>query len=268
MICTGCGEDKPAKARGLCAACYTQWQKYGTTARVRMKRGAHCSVEGCERPVKGRGLCEMHLVRQRRNGTVADPRETRPEPVSHHPLYPQWTDFSRASNPRPIVKEWKDSFEAFLAGVGTRPSKRHRLYRRDFTRPMGPDNFVWQKSLIEKKEGETAQEYNTRYHRAHREAYGHDYHGRNLSKYGITVEKMRAMAEAQGHKCAICGEKETIHRNGLVRHLAVDHDHKTGAIRDLLCQACNTGLGKFKDDPEILAKAIAYLVRHATAKAA
>lgn len=262
MICTGCSQDKPAKARGLCAACYTHWQKYGTTERARMKRGAHCSVEGCGKPVKGRGLCEMHLKRQRINGTIEDPRAGKPAPVSHHPLYPQWTDFLRKSNPRPIVEEWKNSFEAFLAGVGTRPSKRHRLYRSDFTKPMGPGNFEWRLALIEKHEGETAQEYNTRYHRAHRETYGHDYHGKNLSKYGITVEKLHEMAENQTHRCAVCGELESVHRNGLVKHLAVDHDHETGAVRDLLCTACNTGLGKFRDDPNLLMKAIAYLAKH------
>lgn len=42
------------------------------------------------------------------------------------------------------------------------------------------------------------------------------------------------------------------------RH-AIDHDHATGQIRGLLCDLCNTGLGMFKDNQELLQKAIVYL---------
>ncbi len=263
MICTGCGEEKPPKARGLCAACYTHWQKYGTTDRVRMKRGL-CTVEGCGKKAHGRGLCDMHLRRQKKTGTTDDPRISKPAPVTHHPLYPQWIDYQRAQNARPVVPEWKADFQVFLEGVGDRPSRRHRLYRIDKTKPMGPGNFEWRLALVEKLPGESDQEYNTRYHRAHRETYGHDYRNSDTTRrYGLTVKEVGAIADAQEHKCAICGNPEGEQRNGLTRHLAIDHDHKTGKIRALLCQSCNTGLGKFKDDPELLAKAIAYLVKHA-----
>lgn len=267
MICSGCGKDKPNKARGMCAACYTQWQKTGSTARVRTRglKGGPCSAEGCTNIAHGRGLCHMHLKRLRDSGSLADPRANQPAPLSHHPLYVQWIDFKRDRNPRPVVQEWKDDFEAFLAGVGTRPSKRHRLYRRDKNAPLGPDNFEWRLALVEKEPGEDKIAYNKRYRRAHRETYGTDYHTADLQrKYGLTTYDLADMAKAQDHRCAICGEPEKETRSGLVKHLAVDHDHKTGKVRALLCTACNKGLGHFKDDVDLMLKAIAYLRHHET----
>lgn len=74
--------------------------------------------------------------------------------------------------------------------------------------------------------------------------------------YGITVADYDAMVEAQGNRCAIC-QTETITGNATYWH--VDHDHATGRIRGLLCHYCNLGLGSFKDDPELLRRAVAYL---------
>lgn len=72
-------------------------------------------------------------------------------------------------------------------------------------------------------------------------------------------ELYNQMFEAQNGVCKICGNPETHRRNGRVKALAIDHCHKTGVIRGLLCSECNTGLGKMKDDPKILRKAAEYL---------
>lgn len=71
--------------------------------------------------------------------------------------------------------------------------------------------------------------------------------------FGLTRDDYDNLSKSQDEKCAICGEKE------LFRRLSVDHDHKTGKVRGLLCFDCNTALGKFKDDVEMLKKAISYL---------
>lgn len=60
----------------------------------------------------------------------------------------------------------------------------------------------------------------------------------------------------QGGRCAICG-MESCSTN---RAFAVDHCHDTGKIRGLLCFHCNTGLGKFKDSPELIQSAHDYLI--------
>lgn len=73
-------------------------------------------------------------------------------------------------------------------------------------------------------------------------------------KFGITMADYLAMLEAQGGVCAICGETC---RSG--RSLAVDHDHRSGRVRGLLCAGCNGGLGLLLDDAERVAAAARYL---------
>jgi hypothetical protein len=81
--------------------------------------------------------------------------------------------------------------------------------------------------------------------------------------YGLTPQAYATMLERQGGRCAICSHAETaMNRDGRMNPLAVDHDHETRAVRALLCSRCNRGLGLFKDDPELLIQAAAYLARH------
>lgn len=77
-------------------------------------------------------------------------------------------------------------------------------------------------------------------------------------QYGVTKPQLVAMCDAQFGACEICGGST---KRGL--GLVPDHDHKTGKLRAMLCDRCNTGLGLFRDDPMILAGALAYLERHA-----
>jgi hypothetical protein len=77
--------------------------------------------------------------------------------------------------------------------------------------------------------------------------------------FGLSLDEYKKMLDAQGGVCAICNQPETHKRQGKLKALAVDHDHKTGAIRGLLCSDCNTGIGKLKDDPVVLQSAIQYL---------
>lgn len=60
-------------------------------------------------------------------------------------------------------------------------------------------------------------------------------------------------------KCAICGKDIYLFGSKKSNTAHVDHEHSTGKIRGLLCQECNTGLGKFRDNPLFLANAIKYL---------
>lgn len=100
---------------------------------------------------------------------------------------------------------------------------------------------------------------------AKRKALEADYLGTRLKEradnlkrmFGMSLDEYEQKAQEQGNVCAIC--KGTC-KSG--KRLAVDHDHETGKIRDLLCGNCNGGLGKFQDDPELLIKAAEYLRKH------
>lgn len=76
------------------------------------------------------------------------------------------------------------------------------------------------------------------------------------SKYGLSELDYNQMVENQEGKCKICGIAA---KDAMWGVLVVDHCHKTGKIRGLLCNSCNVGLGKFKDTPELIEKALRYL---------
>lgn len=80
--------------------------------------------------------------------------------------------------------------------------------------------------------------------------------GRIRSEFGVGVEQYDRMLADQDGKCAICGAESADSRG---HKLHIDHCHATGRIRGLLCSNCNHGVGKFKDDPDRLRKAAAYL---------
>ena len=73
--------------------------------------------------------------------------------------------------------------------------------------------------------------------------------------YGITQDDYNMMFEKQGGRCAIC-EK---HQTEISRALSVDHCHTTGKVRGLLCHTCNSAIGKFYDNINLLENAILYL---------
>ena len=89
------------------------------------------------------------------------------------------------------------------------------------------------------------------YRQGHREEFER-YRRKHL--YGLEHDEYVAMYAAQNGRCAICREPEQ-------KRMHVDHDHATGAVRGLLCQACNYLLGFARDDPDRLTQARLYLLR-------
>ncbi len=79
---------------------------------------------------------------------------------------------------------------------------------------------------------------------------------RLLRTYGITADQVDHIRDEQDNRCAICRETLEGHSN-----CRIDHNHKTGKVRGLLCNACNLMLGMVKENPMILRYAINYLSR-------
>lgn len=80
---------------------------------------------------------------------------------------------------------------------------------------------------------------------------------RTLKKYGIDIATYEATLEIQGGCCRICKKRP----EDDPQPFHVDHSHKTGRVRGILCHGCNTGIGLFKEDVAFLKEAIAYIER-------
>lgn len=91
---------------------------------------------------------------------------------------------------------------------------------------------------------------NIRKHKNQREA-------RLKNQYGISLDRYNRMFRDQNGNCAIC----EINQTNLKSRLCVDHDHILGHVRGLICDSCNVGISRFRDNPKILQNAIEYLLR-------
>jgi hypothetical protein len=75
-----------------------------------------------------------------------------------------------------------------------------------------------------------------------------------VGAYGISVNEFYAMIEKQNNCCAICNKSLNPKK-----HTHIDHDHFTNKVRGILCHYCNTAIGLFKEDKDVMQKAIEYL---------
>ena len=125
------------------------------------------------------------------------------------------------------------------------PEKIREIQKRSYDRQKSDPDRI-----------EKLREWQKRYREKNRKALSDSERKR---RFGITPERYADLFRSQNGACAICKNPETATRLGKVKALSVDHCHKSGAIRGLLCSDCNTGIGKLKDDPTILRSAIQYL---------
>ncbi len=73
------------------------------------------------------------------------------------------------------------------------------------------------------------------------------------SRYGLSLAELTKFRAMHEHKCGICSATDLLY---------IDHDHRTGHPRGLLCPSCNSAIGLLGESPERFAAAVAYLDKH------
>jgi hypothetical protein len=241
--CVRCrGPKEPGKRRRLCARC----------------RPPTCTAPGCTKTkLHGHGLCERHRYLKQKYGAAAFAGE----PWRHGICQGCGEAFERERASRKYCTTACRNM--FLN------RKRHRdVVGRDRIctrcKVFQPGSAFWGSSAYCKPcDKQLRREQRQRLPRGVRDRKG------TLARRGLTVARYEELVRAQHATCAICGTDTPGGHNGDGIWL-VDHDHtccpgRSGCakcIRGLLCNHCNTGLGMFKDDSDLLRAAILYLERY------
>jgi hypothetical protein len=230
--------------------------------------GRLCSCFGCKKLATKKGMCEMHYMRAWRHGHTEQTRALDWGEREKHPLYRYWCQLRRSNGAS--LGQWYDDFWKFVREVGERPASNPLLIRLDTSGPWAVGNVMWCESKAGPARDET--------HREQRESRAeymrdwqvkrragdrlHDFANSLKRFHGISLDDYERLLDAQGGKCAICGRGEgrKDERTGTAYRYAVDHCHATNELRGLLCSMCNHAIGYLDDSPELLRRAIAYLM--------
>jgi len=215
----GCDRDRQY-AKGLCAKHYAA-DRRKNNARV-------CSLDGCDRAYVSAGYCAAHYRRLRVYGDIQAGK-----PVSRR-------EAGRTC-------EYKDCDRPHRAGGLCEAHYVRRKYGKDMDAPIQERRK--HKDLVEclRPGCEDAPTKNghckDHYRRWHQMTY----------VYGIDWDQFDRMIETQANACAIC---RTVFTSSTIN---IDHCHRGGDVRGLLCATCNVGLGSFRDQPDLLRAAATYL---------
>ncbi len=82
-----------------------------------------------------------------------------------------------------------------------------------------------------------------------------DLEGTNMSPKA-KAEWLKKNPKNTPFECPICAKKTIA---GVTSKVVLDHNHRNGEIRGWVCDSCNTGIGRFKDDVELIKRAIEYV---------
>jgi hypothetical protein len=183
-----------------------------------------CRVEGCNKPKrKKRSMCATHIYRWQEHKSIDLPL-TKPEGT-----------ITNCKTHGYLTKE-----QTYSSGKTRHGKKRFRCkkcrYEDALTyRKLNRANHLKQSRNYEKN---NTKRRSSRFKE-------------RLNKYGITIEQYEEILKKQSGLCAICNRK---------KRLCIDHCHKTGKVRGLLCFNCNALLGQANDSIEIIDSSKAYLL--------
>jgi hypothetical protein len=218
-----------------------------------------CHVINCSKPVVSKGFCDTHRKRLQRHGHLDQTRPVDWGSREKHPAYRSWSNLLRFHK-LDTHPEWINDFWAFAASIPEKPSSESKAHRADSAKPWGPDNFYWKEPRISPERRKQKAAYMRGWSKIAREANPDYFKNADLKKhYGVTLDWYNEQLFKQGGVCAICRNPETAIIHGKQISLAVDHCHDTGAVRGLLCKACNQAIGQLRHDVGLLKAAIEYL---------
>lgn len=240
-LCTYPGCDRDQKTYGLCPAHRIQQSRgedlHPIPPLQRRKKGTGkgvCSFLDCGRGVDSHGLCKYHR-RMERDGIPLRPIRGKAE---------YWKLMTPEERERRLSGLKPGEYVRSEATRKKLSESQRALHRARSNNGQGPQ--------FKDKEcrgcGRTFKPNSGRQVYCNKECSAE-----NLTyqqKYGLSAAQVHLQWELQGKACALCG---------LDVKLVVDHDHVTGKARGLLCNKCNTALGKFQDSPELLRKAAQYV---------
>lgn len=164
-------------------------------------------------------------------------------------------EYSKAYRERNLEKE-RERYRKVAEKIRNSDREAYNAYMREWN-AKNKDRI----NALRRDRRKNDPNYAERVRSQERESYARDpERQRNVrlkSVYGISLDLYKQMYDSQNGCCAICGvEKPPKGASGL----SVDHCHKTGKVRKLLCTPCNTALGKFKDNVDNIRKAIDYIL--------
>lgn len=100
------------------------------------------------------------------------------------------------------------------------------------------------------KHDQQRKEYANQYRSNHRDTILKYNRDKRFKKYGLTKDQFLEILDRQNNLCAICHKKPPVD---------IDHDHRTGRVRGILCRRCNAAIGVFDDSIDLLRNSISYL---------
>ena len=227
---------------GYCRLHYLQWQQGRKLTDLRSV--TFCRIDGCEFPVRSRELCRAHYYKMQRYGD--------PLAGTRYKELPRECEVAWCSN--------RAKTQGAYSGLCTNHASQVKKHGH-VTVPSDYVNEEGQKYCRDCGEWKNQELFGS----IKRFCLDCQKFQRIKKHYKLTRDKYFDLLASQGGVCAICSS------DGGARGLFVDHDHsccpRNGSesatcgqcIRALLCSSCNTGLGQFQDDPELLQKAINYL---------
>lgn len=226
-----------------------------------------CAVEGCNRPARNKGLCSTHYKQQRFGQEFT-------EIVSRRTLSPEVCEQEGCTRPGYGLGYCYAHYQRYKKGADmTKPLRKVKTGAQDTCTVEGCEGRHVAKGLCgfhyerQRKGIPFDRPYKPRQAWSVCSLPGCDdlhagwgfckRHGHLRSTHNLTVEQMLFF---EGRPCQICGSPALP---------CVDHDHDCcpgdgscgECVRDILCRACNSGLGHFKDDPDLFISALNYLAR-------